>query len=71
VYEAYDENRFNERQQKLNQIQSIKANGLDFLRQKYGGNPQARATQANERLTQIQQGLTESNVDVKAFFAKK
>ncbi|HEY9613855.1 hypothetical protein [Allocoleopsis sp.] len=71
VYEAYDENRDLERQQKLNQIQSLKANGLDFLRQKYGVNPGARASKANERLTQIQQGLAESNVDVKAFFVKK
>lgn len=71
VYEAYDENRYQERQQKLNQIQSLKANGLDFLRQKYGVNPRARASKANERLTQIQQGLAESNVDVKAFFAKR
>jgi DNA-directed RNA polymerase beta' subunit len=71
VYEAYDENRFNERQQKLNQIQSIKANGLDFLRQKYGVNPQARASKANERLTQIQQRIAETDVDVNAFFAKK
>jgi hypothetical protein len=70
VYEAYDENRYQERQQKLNQIQSIKANGLDFLRQKYGVNPRARASKANERLTQIQQGLAESNVDVNAFFVK-
>ena len=71
VYEAYDENRHHERQQKLNQIQSIKANGLDFLQKKYGVNPQKRASKANERLTQFQQRLAETDVDVKAFFAKK
>jgi hypothetical protein len=71
VYEAYDENRYQERQQKLNQIQSIKANGLDFLRQKYGGNPRARASNANERLTKLQQKLAETDVDVNAFFVKK
>lgn len=71
VYEAYDENRHQERQQKLNQIQSIKNNGLDFLRQKYGINPQQRASKANERLTQIQHKLASSDVDVTAFFDKK
>jgi len=71
VYEAYDENRFNERQQKLNQIQSIKANGLDFLRQKYGVNPRARATQANERFNQVKQQLDSLDVGVEGFFSKK
>lgn len=71
VYEAYDENRYQERQQKLNQIQSIKANGLDFLRQKYGVNPRARATQANERFNQVKQQLDSLDVGVEGFFSKK
>ena len=71
VYEAYDENRHQERQQKLNQIQSIKANGLDFLRQKYGVNPRARATQANERFNQVKQQLDSLDVGVEGFFSKK
>ncbi|HEY9708807.1 MAG TPA: hypothetical protein V6D48_11445 [Oculatellaceae cyanobacterium] len=71
VYEAYDENRHHERQQKLNQIQSIKANGLDFLRQKYGVNPRARATQANERFNQVKQQLDSLDVGVEGFFSKK
>jgi hypothetical protein len=71
VYEAYDENRHHERQQKLNQIQSIKASGLDFLRQKYGVNPRARATQANERFNQVKQQLDSLDVGVEGFFSKK
>jgi hypothetical protein len=71
VFEAYDSNRYQERQQKLSQIEEIKTNGLEFLRQKYGINPQQRASKANERLTQVQQGLADADVDVKAFFAKR
>lgn len=71
VFEAYDSNRSQERHQKLSQIEEIKTNGLEFLRQKYGINPQQRAKKAHERLTQNQQGLADSDVDVKAFFAKR
>ena len=71
VYEAYDENRHQERQQKLKQIRAIKANGLDFLRQKYGVNPRARATQANERFNQVKQQLDSLDVGVESFFSKK
>jgi hypothetical protein len=72
VFEAYDSNRFTERQQKLSQIEEIKTKGLEFLRQKYNiKSPQERASQANERFAQIQQKLAVAHVDVNDFFAKK
>ncbi|MDP8933617.1 MAG: hypothetical protein M3N42_05625 [Cyanobacteriota bacterium] len=71
VFEAYDSNRHQERQQKISQIESIKANGLDFLRQKYGVKPQQRASQANERFNQVKQQIDSPDVDVARFFANK
>lgn len=71
VFEAYDSNRFNSRQQKISQIESIKANGLNFLRQKYSVKPQQRASQANERFNQVKQQVDSLDVGVESFFAKK
>lgn len=71
VFEAYDSNRFTMRQQKISQIESIKANGLNFLRQKYGVKPQQRASQANERFNQVKQQVDSPDVGVESFFAKK
>lgn len=71
VFEAYDENRHQEREQKLNQIESIKANGLNFLRQKYGVNSQQRASKASERFNQSQQKLDSVNLGIEGFFARK
>jgi hypothetical protein len=71
VFEAYDSNRFTSRQQKISQIESIKANGLDFLRQKYGVKPQQRSSVANERFNQVKQQIDSVDVDVARFFAKK